>query len=109
TERKHREPGQRGKAGHHDRDGAGQREKVVHGVPCSLIRRRRERRGNTIDPVGSSPYIARMALREILILPDKRLRLVSEPVKKIGAETRGLVEDMFETMYDAPGVGLAAI
>ncbi len=50
-----------------------------------------------------------MALREILILPDKRLRLVSEPVKKIGAETRGLVEDMFETMYDAPGVGLAAI
>jgi peptide deformylase len=50
-----------------------------------------------------------MALREILILPDKRLRLVSDPVKKIGPETRALVEDMFETMYDAPGVGLAAI
>ena len=50
-----------------------------------------------------------MALREILILPDKRLRLVSEPVKKIDAETRKLVEDMFETMYDAPGIGLAAI
>lgn len=50
-----------------------------------------------------------MALREILILPDKRLRLVSNPVKKIGPETRTLVEDMFETMYDAPGVGLAAI
>jgi peptide deformylase len=50
-----------------------------------------------------------MALREILILPDKRLRLVSEPVKKITAEVRKLVEDMFETMYDAPGVGLAAI
>ena len=50
-----------------------------------------------------------MALREILILPDKRLRLVSDPVKKIDAETRKLVDDMFETMYDAPGIGLAAI
>ncbi len=50
-----------------------------------------------------------MALREILILPDKRLRLVSEPVKKIDAEVKTLVADMFETMYDAPGIGLAAI
>jgi peptide deformylase len=50
-----------------------------------------------------------MALREILILPDKRLRLVSEPVKAIDAELKKLVEDMFETMYDAPGIGLAAI
>jgi len=50
-----------------------------------------------------------MALREILILPDKRLRKVSEPVKKIDASVRRLVEDMFETMYDAPGIGLAAV
>jgi peptide deformylase len=50
-----------------------------------------------------------MALRDIIILPDKRLRLVSEPVKKIDAEVRALVDDMFETMYDAPGIGLAAI
>jgi peptide deformylase len=50
-----------------------------------------------------------MALRDIIILPDKRLRLVSEPVKKIDREIRSLVEDMFETMYDAPGIGLAAI
>ena len=50
-----------------------------------------------------------MALRDILILPDKRLRLVSEPVKKIDAEVKKLVADMFETMYDAPGIGLAAI
>ena len=50
-----------------------------------------------------------MALRDILILPDKRLRLVSEPVKKINADIRTLIEDMFETMYDAPGIGLAAI
>jgi peptide deformylase len=50
-----------------------------------------------------------MALRDILILPDKRLRQVSEPVKKIDAGIRKLVEDMFETMYGAPGIGLAAI
>ena len=50
-----------------------------------------------------------MALREIIILPDKRLRLVSEPVKTVDAEVRALVDDMFETMYEAPGVGLAAI
>jgi|SRR5580704_6366698 peptide deformylase len=50
-----------------------------------------------------------MALRDIIILPDKRLRLVSEPAKKIDPELRLLVEDMFETMYEAPGIGLAAI
>ena len=50
-----------------------------------------------------------MARRDILILPDKRLRKVSEPVKKIDAGIRNLVADMFETMYEAPGIGLAAI
>ncbi len=50
-----------------------------------------------------------MALRDIIKLPDKRLRLVSEPVAKIDADIRRLVDDMFETMYAAPGVGLAAI
>ena len=50
-----------------------------------------------------------MALREIIILPDKRLRLVSKPVKAIDQEIKALVADMFETMYDAPGIGLAAI
>jgi peptide deformylase len=54
-------------------------------------------------------YIAAMAVREILILPDKRLRQVSEPVKRVDAGIRTLVEEMFETMYDAPGIGLAAI
>jgi peptide deformylase len=50
-----------------------------------------------------------MALRDILILPDKRLRLLCLPVKAIEAELRLLVDDMFETMYAAPGIGLAAI
>ena len=50
-----------------------------------------------------------MALREIIILPDKQLRLVSKPVEKVTTEIRKLADDMFETMYDAPGIGLAAI
>ncbi|HZT27400.1 MAG TPA: peptide deformylase [Pseudolabrys sp.] len=50
-----------------------------------------------------------MPKRDILILPDKRLRLKSQAVDKIDASVRALVEDMFETMYDAPGIGLAAI
>jgi peptide deformylase len=50
-----------------------------------------------------------MAIREILILPDKRLRKPSEPVRKLDAAVRKLVDEMFETMYDAPGIGLAAV
>jgi peptide deformylase len=50
-----------------------------------------------------------MALRDIIVLPDKRLRLKSKPVAGIDSNTRKLVEDMFETMYKAPGIGLAAI
>ena len=50
-----------------------------------------------------------MAIREIIKLPDKRLRLKSEPIKKIDAGIRKLVDDMLETMYKAPGIGLAAI
>ena len=50
-----------------------------------------------------------MAIREILVLPDKRLRKASEPVDKIDSAIRKLVDDMFETMYHAPGIGLAAV
>jgi peptide deformylase len=50
-----------------------------------------------------------MAIREIIILPDKQLRLISKPVEKVTPEVRKLADDMFETMYDAPGIGLAAI
>jgi len=50
-----------------------------------------------------------MTVRDIIKLPDKRLRLVSEPVKRIDGGIRALVDDMFETMYKAPGIGLAAI
>jgi peptide deformylase len=50
-----------------------------------------------------------MPVRPILTLPDPRLRQVSEPIAAADAQVRGLVDDMFETMYDAPGIGLAAI
>ena len=50
-----------------------------------------------------------MPIRPLLVLPDPRLRLKSEPVKDISEEVRALARDMLDTMYDAPGVGLAAI
>jgi len=50
-----------------------------------------------------------MTIRPLVILPDPQLKLVSEPVGPVTDEVRTLVADMFETMYDAPGVGLAAI
>jgi peptide deformylase len=62
-----------------------------------------------IDPTRPYPYIAIMAVRDILIIPDKRLRAKSEPVKTVDKSLRALIDDMFETMYAAPGIGLAAI
>jgi peptide deformylase len=50
-----------------------------------------------------------MALRPILCLPDPRLRAVSEKVGVVDDGVRALMDDMLETMYDAPGIGLAAI
>ena len=50
-----------------------------------------------------------MAIRDILIIPDPQLRLTCEPVTAIDDAVRALVDDMFETMYEAPGIGLAAI
>ena len=50
-----------------------------------------------------------MALRPIICIPDNRLRLVSAPVERVDDEIKRLMDDMLETMYDAPGIGLAAI
>ncbi len=50
-----------------------------------------------------------MAIREILEVPDPRLKTVSTPVDTFDAALAALVNDMFETMYDAPGIGLAAV
>ena len=50
-----------------------------------------------------------MAVRPIIEAPDPRLRIKSTPVDKVDDDLRALIADMFETMYDAPGIGLAAI
>jgi len=50
-----------------------------------------------------------MAIREIIEVPDPRLKQVSTPVESFDDELKVLVADMFETMYDAPGIGLAGI
>jgi peptide deformylase len=50
-----------------------------------------------------------MAIREIITVPDPRLKLKSQPVEAVDDELRALMDDMLETMYAAPGIGLAAI
>ena len=50
-----------------------------------------------------------MSLLTILRYPDPRLNKVAKPVAAVDARIRTLIDDMFETMYDAPGIGLAAI
>jgi peptide deformylase len=50
-----------------------------------------------------------MAIREIIEVPDQRLKQVSKPVEHFDDDLKTLVSDMFDTMYDAPGIGLAAI
>lgn len=49
-----------------------------------------------------------MAILNILEFPDPRLRTIAKPVAVVDDEVRQLVDDMFETMYEAPGIGLAA-
>jgi peptide deformylase len=50
-----------------------------------------------------------MAVREIIKLPDRLLKKVSKPVTTVTPEIRALLDDMLETMYAAPGIGLAAV
>ena len=50
-----------------------------------------------------------MTIKPLIILPDPILRQVSRPVEKVDATVRSLADDMLATMYDAPGIGLAAI
>ncbi|MHA6687429.1 peptide deformylase [Mesorhizobium sp. A556] len=50
-----------------------------------------------------------MSIKPLIILPDPVLRQVSKPVERVDAPLRKLADDMLETMYDAPGIGLAAI
>ena len=49
-----------------------------------------------------------MAVLEILEFPDPRLRTVAKPVENVDDRIRKIIDDMFDTMYEAPGIGLAA-
>ncbi|ESW85048.1 MULTISPECIES: peptide deformylase [unclassified Mesorhizobium] len=50
-----------------------------------------------------------MSIKPLIILPDPVLRQVSKPVERVDGDLRKLAGDMLDTMYDAPGIGLAAI
>ncbi|HWH18652.1 MAG TPA: peptide deformylase, partial [Allosphingosinicella sp.] len=50
-----------------------------------------------------------MSLMQIIEVPDPILRQQSQPVEDVGDDIRGLIRDMFDTMYAAPGIGLAAV
>jgi peptide deformylase len=54
-------------------------------------------------------YLKAMTIRPLIILPDPVLRQVSEPVERVDDGLRKFAGDLLETMYDAPGIGLAAI
>ena len=62
-----------------------------------------------IDRVRQVPYLTLMSILPIITLPDPLLRTSSEPIERVDDELRRFADDMLETMYDAPGVGLAAI
>jgi peptide deformylase len=63
----------------------------------------------TVDPARSLSYLKSVSKLEIITLPDRKLRTASVPVERIDDETRRFLDDMLETMYEAPGIGLAAI
>lgn len=62
-----------------------------------------------LDLRSASSYLEVMTIRPILTVPNPILKQVSKPVEAVTDETRKLMDDMLETMYDAPGIGLAAI
>jgi peptide deformylase len=63
----------------------------------------------SVDHLSSHPYLGDMTILTILEVPDPRLKTISTPVEVFDADLKRLIDDMFETMYDAPGIGLAAI
>ena len=63
----------------------------------------------TIDDSRASDYVNFMSIKPLIILPDPLLRELSKPVERFDDQLRKFAGDMFDTMYDAPGIGLAAI
>ena len=62
-----------------------------------------------LDPDRRLAYFGDMAIRPILTAPDPQLKVVSRAVERVDAELRRLIDDMFDSMYEAKGIGLAAI
>ena len=50
-----------------------------------------------------------MSIKEIITVPDKILKKISAPIEKVGQNEKKLIKDLFETMYDSNGIGLAAV
>lgn len=64
--------------------------------------------GKPIDGIPTVSYVVAMSKLEILTIPDKILLLPADPVERVDDALRTLLDDMIETMYAAPGIGLAA-
>jgi len=62
-----------------------------------------------LDPTRALSYLTIMTIRPILTVPNPVLKKVSQPVEAVTDDIRKLMDDMLETMYAAPGIGLAAI
>jgi peptide deformylase len=65
--------------------------------------------GLNLDVAPGRGYLIVMSKLTIITAPDPRLKVISEPVAQVTEETRRLMDDMLETMYAAPGIGLAAV
>ena len=50
-----------------------------------------------------------MSIKDIITVPDETLKKISEPITKIGSNEKKLINDLFETMYNSKGIGLAAV
>ena len=50
-----------------------------------------------------------MSIRDIITVPDETLKKISEPIEKVGVNEKKLINDLFETMYNSNGIGLAAV
>ena len=66
-------------------------------------------RAQTVDRAAPLSYLTRVPPLDIITLPDRKLRLVSDPIERVDADLLRFADQMLETMYAAPGIGLAAI
>jgi len=62
-----------------------------------------------VDRDGGADYLTSMAVLPLVHIPDPVLRRVSKPVERVDDELRAFLDSMLDTMYDAPGIGLAAV